>query len=118
MTWRRTTRCAQRFRRAACKLDQTPPGLPRVTLRQGVLPPIDVATRTVLTHDNVEVAVPADVVWRAAGFDRQEVGLEDVAFPADRAPSTSNQRRRFLPRVDHEIVQASRSASESSDAVC
>ena len=88
-------------------LDGVPlPGLLRVELGIGVLPPPDPVVLEVAREDDVEVAVAVDVERIGPGLDVQWPGLDDVPGPAGGAPAVPDQGRRLRPFGDGEIVDA------------
>ena len=83
-----------------------PPARRPIVARSRVLPPPDVVARSILAHDEVEIAVLIDVVGGAAGLDRQEVRLDDLALPAGRLAPVPDQRWCPAAGADHEILDA------------
>ena len=86
--------------------DVASPGLLRVEVRSGVLPPPDEVVLPVAREDDVEVAVAVDVQRIGAGLDVQGLVLDHVLRPTRGCPAIPDQGRGLRPLGDDEVVDA------------
>src|SRR4051794_38251897 len=87
-------------------LDHVPfPGAIRIELRAGILPPVNAIALVIFARDDVEIAVPIDIVVSASSLDRCWRRVDDVPGPPV-PPPAEPRHGRGSPAGNHEIFDA------------